>query len=304
MRSSPTVPDSRDGEISAPKRSDERIRYGGAWMSSASVLPLNGDGIRPQPVGRLIAAAARRPRSLAALLALLARTPTERISLSGSTAGQALDAYFKQRSLGIVPRKRFCRGVLLLPPDHAVYLRGRRRQALRTNLRRASTAGVYCEVFTHRERALNETLEVLQRQWGEAAFVARVGAVDSFLTRSDATLAVARDEQGRPLAMAAVLIDDEVCLIKFAAATSHEARWALHDHIVRELIGRRVRYLMADGGGPFGALGFTSNVQHYQHLLGYELRHVSPTGVRPIKRRWLLTASLVLVAAVVALIGP
>jgi len=304
MRSSPEAPCSQDGEITASMRSDERIRYGGAWMSAASALPLNGDAIRPRPVARLIAAAARRPRSLAALLALLVRTPTERIPLSGSTAGQALDAYFKQRSMGIVPRKRFCRGVLVLPPDHAVYLRGRRRQALRTNLRRASTAGIYCEVVSNRQRGLDETLQLLQRRWGEATLVARVGAVDSFLARSDVTVAVARDEQRRPLAMAAVLIDNEVCLIKFAAATSHEARWALHDYIVRVLIGRRVRYLMADGGGPFGALGFTSNVQHYQHLLGYELRHITPRRARPMKRRWLLAASLIVLAAVAALIGP
>jgi hypothetical protein len=96
---------------------------------------------------------------------------------------------------------------------------------------------------------------------------------------------VARDEHGRPLAYAAAIIDDTVCLIGSALATCHEARWALHDHLVRILIARRVRYLLAEGGGPFGALGFAVNVQHYQHLLGYELRHLSPVSAKPRRDR-------------------
>ncbi|HTX11783.1 MAG TPA: hypothetical protein VME22_24390 [Solirubrobacteraceae bacterium] len=96
------------------------------------------------------------------------------------------------------------------------------------------------------------------------------------VARSEMTIAIARDGHGRPLAMAATTVDDMVCLINQGFAATHEARWALHDHIVQMLIARRVRYLLADGGGPFGALGFTSNVRHFQHLLGYELCHVIP----------------------------
>jgi hypothetical protein len=110
---------------------------------------------------------------------------------------------------------------------------------------------------------------------------------------------VARDKYGRPLALSGVVIDGPVCLIVSALAVSHEARWALHDHLVQILIARRARYLVAEGGGPFGALGFTANVQHYQHLLGYELRHLIP--VRPDAMMWRRRrlASLV-VAAVTA----
>ncbi len=85
--------------------------------------------------------------------------------------------------------------------------------------------------------------------------------------------------------MAGVVIDDKVCLIEGARAICHEARWALHDHLVRILIARGVKYLLAEGGGPFGALGFETNVQHYQHLLGYELRHVSPSSAPPTTPR-------------------
>ena len=88
------------------------------------------------------------------------------------------------------------------------------------------------------------------------------------------TLFVARDEHGCPRAVAAAVIDEAVCLIEWATSNSHEARWALHDHLVEVLITRGVKYLLASGEGPFGALGFTGNVQNYQRLLCYELRHL------------------------------
>ena len=309
MRRFTAMPRSEDGEITASEwKSDRRLRYGGALVSAASALPLNADAIRPRPVARLVAAGLRRPRCLAALIALLVRTPTEYVSLSGTPAGRALDDYFSQRSLWVVPRKRFCRGVLLLPEDHAVYLRGRRREAVRRNLRRAEAAGIHCEVVSDRRRALDDISQVLHdhRNWlTDVGFQAVADKVRATAKRPETTVTVARDEDGRPLAIAATVIDDMVCLINAAVATSHEARWALHDHLVRLLIARRVRYLLADGEGPFGALGYGANVQHYQYLLGYELRHVIPAGTHRMTRRWrLVVASLILVAASVAVVVP
>jgi hypothetical protein len=241
------------------------------------------------------------------LIALLMRTPREYVPLSGSSAGQALEEYLNQRSLGLVPVNRFCRGVLLLPRDHADYLRGRRRQALRTNLRRAAAAGIQCEVVIDPGRAVDEISHVLRRQWRwmtEAELEAVMDDVRAAIKRPELTIAVARNEYGQPLAFAAAVIDDMACLLRGAVATSHEARWALHDHLVRLLITRRVRYLLADGGGPFGVLGFATNVQHYQHLLGYELRHVVPAGAQPAVLRRRLVASFVVVAVTAAVIAP
>ena len=95
---------------------------------------------------------------------------------------------------------------------------------------------------------------------------------------------VARNERGDPLAFAGVVIDEVVCLIVVTGAINHEARWALHDHLVQTLIAHRVKYLVASGGGPFGALGYSANVQQFQHLLGYELRHVSAVAPRRFRQ--------------------
>jgi hypothetical protein len=274
---------------------------------AASALPLDADAIRPGPVARVVAAAARRPRRLVALIALLLRTPTEYVALSATSTGQALDEYFGRRAWWIIPRKRFCRGILCLPSEHADYLRGRRRQAVRTNLRRAAAAGISCEVAGDGRAAADDIAHVLEhwrRSWAEADFHALVKRTRALAEQPETTVMVARDAHGRPLAVAATVIDDTVCLIRTAVARSHEARWALHDHLVRFLIARRVRYLLADGGGLFGALGAGPGVQHYQRLLGYELRHVIPVGARRGRRRRRTFASLVAMTATVAVVAP
>jgi hypothetical protein len=296
------------GSRASDRKPDCRLRYGGAWFSTASALPLDGGLTRPRSLATLIAAAARRPRRLVALIALLLRTPREYVVLSGSCTGQALDRYFNQRRLGIL-KNRLCRGVLLLPGDHADYLRGRRRHALRTNLRRAATAGIRCEVMSDSRPTGDDVSVVLSRQWDrlpEAELHAWTNHFRARVARPEMTVMIARDQNGGALAILAATIDDSVCAIGFAMATCHEARWALHDHLVRILIAGRVQYLLAADEGPFGALGYPTNVQHYQHLLGYELRHVIPARAHRVARRRrrlvlaVVTASAALVAPPVA----
>jgi hypothetical protein len=260
--------------------SDRRFRYGGPWFWTAS-LPLEGT-TTPQKLASLTAATVRQPARLVALLVLVLRTRSELVLLSGTLAGQTLHAFFNARALGVFPRNRLCRGVLLLPEDHSEYLRGRHRQALRTNLRRAASAGISCEVVSDRSRVLDEIRQIDRQKSLEND--TDVKSWEAALAMPEFTVMVARDECGDPLAFAGVVIDEEVCLISVTGAISHEARWALHDYLVQILIAQRVRYLIASGGGPFGALGYSANVQQYQHLLGYELRHVSAIAPRRLWR--------------------
>jgi hypothetical protein len=244
-----------------------------------------------------------RPRRLVAVIALLLRTPKEFVVLSESCTGQALDRYLNRRRLGIL-KNRLCRGVLLLPEEHADYLRGPRRHTLRTNLRRAATAGIRCEAICD-VRAYDEVSAVLRQREGlsDAELHARTNHFRGWIARQEMTVMVARDQDGGTLAVLAATIDDSVCAIGFAMATCHEARWALHDHLVRILIDRRVRYLLSADEGPFGALGYPTNVLHYQHLLGYELRHLIPVAAyRAARRRRRL--ALAVLTACVAFVAP
>lgn len=232
-----------------------------------------------------MAAAVRRPKQAAALAVLLLRTPSEYVFVSRSPTGQALRAYLDQRALGVFPKNRLCRGVLVLPQHRSDYLRGRHRQALRTNLRRATRAGITCDVLDDESRLI-EALDLITASRGTGPLTEyQVRNLRSQWAAAEVTLIAAHDEGGRPLAVAAVVVDDVVCLIRGGTSCSHEARWALHTYLVDLLITRGVRYVLATGGGPFGAVGFAGNVQHYQRLLGYELRHLSPDPVQRMLRK-------------------
>lgn len=268
----------QDGSLGGAGSS--RLRYGGPVFREASGLPLAGGLSRPDRFARLLTAAVRRPRRLAALVVLLLRTRAEHPSLSPTPAGQTLSLFFGERFLGVFPQNRLCRAVLLLPANHAEYLRGRRRQALRTNLRRAARAGIRCETIVDHAEALEATRDVLSQRDHEPLTDAEVTELTNswsqIFTRPETMVMVARDTDDHARAVIAAVIDRTTCLIRVAVASSHEARWALHDHLVRILIARRARYLLAEGEGPLGALGYERELQRYQVLLGYELRHLIP----------------------------
>lgn len=279
----------------SPGGADRSARYGGPWFLAASTLPVDGGLVGQGRLVRLLVAGLRRPSRFAALILLILRTESLAVRLSDSLAGRALGAYFNDRCVGLFPRNRLCQGVLVLPSHHPDYLRGRRRQAMRTNLRKAAAAGIRCGPAHDPSLAFDDVLEIVRRRDGSVS-EGRVDAWRERIALPELTLLAARDAHGHPVAYAGVVIDDAICLIRFAVACDHEARWALHDHLVRILIARGIRYLVAADGGPFGALGFASNVQHYQHLLGYELRHVTPQTTRPLslKRRLLAAAAITL----------
>lgn len=279
----------RSSDNESRSESRRRFRYGGPWFAAATALPLQGGFGHPRRLASMVAATVRQPRKIVALVGLLLRTRAEHVVLTDSSAGRALRTYFSERFLGVLPQNRLCRGVLVLPQHHSDYLRGRRRQALRTNLRRAAAAGIRCEAISHPSAALDAALEVIDARHTSMTDSDLAGVRLTWpaqFTRPEMTLLVARDPRGRPLAVTAAVIDDAVCLIEVAVASTHEARWALHDELVRILIARDVRYLLAEGDGPFGALGFAAGLHHYQHLLGYELRHVIPRDERASSRRW------------------
>ena len=194
-----------------------RARYGGVWFEAATALQLEGGLSRPGRVMRLLAAAARRPGRLYALVALVRETPSEPVRLSTSEAGRALRAYFGERFLGFFPQNRLCRGVLILPDDYGSYHRGRRRQALRTNLRRADEAGVSCERLADPVSGIAALKSVLAARKNTAGDPdALLVAWQPHFSQAASTIFVARDRDGEPQAVIAAVIDSDVCLIQFA----------------------------------------------------------------------------------------
>lgn len=265
------------GSAAPAARDSGQWRYGGEPFAEASKLPLQGGLGHPRRLAAFLSAALGHPRRAGALMALIANTKSEQLTLSASASGRALREYFAATYLGVIPQNRLCRGVLLIPACYSDYIRGRRRQALRTNLRRAERAGIRCESVDEPGSFMAATRQVMESRQTAPTDVERAHLEHDWaalVARPEMTLLAARDADGHPQAVLAAIVDDHVGLIQIAVACGHDARWALHDHLLRALCTRGTQFLMVEGGGPFGALGFPRDVHHFQHLLGYELRHV------------------------------
>jgi hypothetical protein len=85
----------------------------------------------------------RHVARLPVLLKFVWGLPRLAVPLSNSPAGALIAEHLSLRRCG-VPRFRLAQGVLHLPADFPSYLRGHRRQAVRTNIHRARDRGMRC----------------------------------------------------------------------------------------------------------------------------------------------------------------
>lgn len=225
-------------------------------------------------IGAFTRTVVSRRRDIRAGVDLVRNLPTVEVELSEDSAGTMIRA----RLGGKLPGKsvRVARAALTLPPDRATYLRGRTRQAVRTNLRHAETEGVSCRTlgtvseqeaalkaffstgkFTDADRLyLNQTLDVNP---GQQEFYS------------------AEDADGETIAIAAVVVDGGAALLVFHHANDGPltwmARYALSVHIISSLIERGVGVLLVGG-----TLTLEPGLRYFQQRLGF-----APANVR-VKR--------------------
>jgi hypothetical protein len=251
--------------------------YGDSLFSAASALPLTGGLGSARRLGRLLTAALRRPSRLWALLVILVRTPRVDLALTDGVEGRYLRRYFGQRFAGVFPQRRYFQGVLTLPKSTDAYGRGNARRALRNNLRRAQRAGISCGPLDSAAETLAAMRQIVRARQASITAADHAGLAHVWpgvLSQPGVSLFGARDATGMVIAVVAAVIDAEAALLLTAVASDHAARWALHHHLAELLITRHVTYVLAASEGSFGAMTLPAEVQYYQRLLGYELRHV------------------------------
>jgi hypothetical protein len=188
----------------------------------------------------------RVPRSLLALphlIAFLFAIPRTEIRLSRCPSGERIRAHLRQRRWGL-PRFRLAQGVLHVPADFATYMRGRRRQAVRTNVSRARSRGIRC-THTH-------------------SCGGPFGPAEHWL---------ARNRAGNLVGEAWVTVDERCALLHSLVTTESDVRWLLHTAIVERLCGRGCRQLLTNSHDAFL---MPAGQQHFQHLLGYSVERVRP----------------------------
>jgi hypothetical protein len=163
---------------------------------------------------------------------------------------------------------RLLLSVLVLPDSLDGYLRGKRRQAVRTNLNNAKRAGIAVAELPDSSDSLAAYFESVGSGSDTAG---RTGdAARSLLENPGALAMSATDAEGRLLCMGAAIIDGtDAYLVKLISirdrAGASEARYVVHTALTAALIHRGARRLWADG-----PLAVPPGVQKFQRLLGYE----------------------------------
>jgi len=221
----------------------------------------------------LIRTVVTRRRDLRLGYQLVRKLPIVELRLSHDPRAQMIS----RRLGGKLPGHPFrvARAALLLPEDRATYLRGRRRQAVRTNLHHAENEGI----TSHTLHSLTEQEAALKSFFGSHGFTdadrlyaKRELNVDSGVLEFFA----ARDRDGDTIAVAAVIVSDGCALLVFHHSAPGEnaymARYALTVHAVNALIDREVKVLLVGS-----ALTLEPGLRYFQQRLGF-----TPVNVRAI----------------------
>jgi hypothetical protein len=179
------------------------------------------------------------------------RLPTIRVRLTASPSGRMIGEHFSIRERG---RRRYrdAQGVLPLPADFAEYMRGRRRQAVRTNVGHARRTGL-------------TVVSVAIDNWAPGLDDTRAGHI----APGPVERWMVFDATGQAVADSILSVDDEVALLHglVTIAANVNARWLLHAAIVERLCGSCDFLITNSDDAYFIGAGN----QHFQRLLGYKI---------------------------------
>ena len=187
--------------------------------------------------------------------------PSVTLRLTASPSGRMIDEHFAIRERGDW-RFRHAQGVLELPAEFSDYMRGRSRQAVRTNVAHAHRGGL-------------TTMSFVIDNWAPGEDDSRAAQ----LTPGRAERWIVLDADGVIVAESILSVDADVALLQGSVSFTTHARWLLHTAVVERLCGdcqvlltnSEDAYLMGAGN------------QHFQRLLGYRvcrLRVSRPTRDR------------------------
>jgi hypothetical protein len=218
----------------------------------------------------LLGELARRPILFFRVLLAVARLPVVEVSVSASQAAALLSRQFAPVDWPIFGG-RWAQAVLDLEPDDQAYLIGRRRQALRTNMRHARNLGVEGASVASYEEWSTATREVMCSRPCGPEMVTRLRPPPA---TQEMGYFLAVDDEGSSVATTVVAVFDECAVLVWSfSAPDHPAasssRYLLHTFMRSELRRRGVRYVISGTG-----VGDAPGLHYFQHLLGYEVRNL------------------------------
>ena len=209
---------------------------------------------------------------IAAVVEVLRSLPVVDAPFSDGPAGRELRGWFalgRGLFLGRAPV-----ALLRLPETSAEYLRGRPRQALRTNVRRAAEMGICCAPVTDPAELAEVVAHVAGRRGQDPVTMVRQD-LDPAVTRR---FTVARDAAGEPVALSETWLDGEWAGLATLVTVPGEGdgqvlRYLLHVTTVADLIDSGVRMLTVSGSMLLTSAG----TRYFQRRTGFE-----PVWLRPV----------------------
>ncbi len=260
--------------VVAPRRSSEWA-CGEALETAARYVQT----VREAPTAAARARSAASRDGVAAVRTVLRQLPDREVSFSDAPAGHELRTWFRpDRRL---PFNRAPVAVLELPASQAEYLKGRSRQALRTNLNRAAAEGLHCAPVEDAGELHRVASAIATRRDTTPDTLVRPGQ----LPERDRLWSAAFDAAGEPVALCQAVVDeDRAGLVLMVTAVGHVAaplvRYALHAHLTGRLVDRGVSTLAVGGSMLLTSTG----TRYFQQRTGFvpvHLRAEPATTHRP-----------------------
>jgi hypothetical protein len=209
----------------------------------------------------------------AALGALLRSLPVVDAPFSDDPAGDEIRQWFGPARL--LPLDRVPVALLRLPATGAEYLRGRSRQAMRTNITRATQAGLSCAVVTSDEELRRSVHHIATRRGQDPKDVVlrrpRRGLIRHF--------SLAYDAAGDPVALSEFVVDgDWAGLAALVSGHGHDdaqaARYLLHAHTMGRVLDEGASTVVVGGSMLLTSAG----TRYFQRRTGFQPVWLRPSG--------------------------
>jgi hypothetical protein len=229
-------------------------------------------------VGRvrgLLGAMVRHPAMVLAALLAVWRLPIVHITVNSRQAATWFSPDYPPSANPIFGGCR-AQAVLDLGPDDTAYMVGRRKQALRTNLRHARQMGLQAKRVATYDEWSGLAHEVLLSRGGqrELELVSRMQPPPDM---HDVGYYIITDQEDRPVAYSLAAIFNNCAVLTCMLSTPNHpaaspARYSLHTFMRSDLRSLGVHHLVVGS-----AITVSPGLQYFQHLLGYEVRNLHIT---------------------------
>ncbi|MGL4305221.1 MAG: hypothetical protein ACRCSF_03625 [Mycobacteriaceae bacterium] len=239
-------------------------------MSGSAVFDIAADYTQRVAAARGVDNRLKAAASVAgakAVVSVLRSLPVVTADFSDSASGRELRSWFTD-PYWFFPTHRIAVSLLPLPGTSAEYLRGKPRQAVRTNIRRSLDVGTTCSVVTDPYERADIVKDVMaQRNEDPRQLLDRPEH-----SKIDRTFFVARSSSGEALALAETVHDGlwvglGVLVTGRSGPETRDARYHLHTDVIKHVIDCSAKKLIVGGN----SLLFPQGTRYFQHRVGYSI---------------------------------